>query len=84
MVPRAGGRSVSPPAGMFRFAHVFQTVSDLTAIQYFKAKNMTDEQVAVFVEERKWDYRGSFSSCRPLLLQANDVFTSIWVHGGPA
>jgi hypothetical protein len=27
---------------------------------YFAAKKMTPDQVAVFVEERKWEYRGPF------------------------
>ena len=26
--------------------------------QYFEAKKMTPEQIAIFVEERKWEYRG--------------------------
>ena len=26
-------------------------------IKYFKAKNMTPHEIAVFIEERKWDYR---------------------------
>ena len=28
-----------------------------TALQYFKAKKMTPLQIAIFTEERKWDYR---------------------------
>lgn len=27
-------------------------------LQYFEAKKMTPEQIAIFVEERKWEYRG--------------------------
>lgn len=26
--------------------------------QYFQAKGMTPEQVSIFIEDRKWDYRG--------------------------
>ena len=33
-------------------------------MQYYTAKSMTPEQIATFVEERKWDYRGTSS---PLL-----------------
>lgn len=29
------------------------------APQYFAAKKMTPQQIAVFVEERKWEYRGT-------------------------
>ncbi len=28
-------------------------------LQYYKAKRMTPEQIAIFIEERKWDYRGT-------------------------
>lgn len=26
-------------------------------IKYFESKRMTEQQIAIFVEERKWDYR---------------------------
>ena len=29
--------------------------------QYYKAKSMTKDQIAVFIEERKWDYRGMYT-----------------------
>jgi hypothetical protein len=32
----------------------------LEPVKYFTAKKMTPDQVAVFVEERKWEYRGLF------------------------
>lgn len=33
--------------------------------QYFQVKGMTPEQVSVFMEERKWDYRG-MEVCVPI------------------
>jgi hypothetical protein len=33
-------------------------VHQLLSLQYFEAKKMTPHQVAVFMEERKWDYLG--------------------------
>lgn len=28
-------------------------------MQYYKAKGMNPDQIATFIEERKWDYRGT-------------------------
>jgi len=30
--------------------------------KYFEAKKMTPQQVNVFMEERKWDYRGNLKT----------------------
>lgn len=35
-------------------------------LQYYKAKRMTPEQIATFIEERKWDYRGMSCAVGPL------------------
>lgn len=56
---------------------------------YFKAKGMTDEQVAVFVEERKWDYRAfGFTAALleglPILgfvfTISNRIGAAMWAH----
>ncbi|KAK7033354.1 hypothetical protein R3P38DRAFT_792453 [Favolaschia claudopus] len=57
--------------------------------QYFKAKKMTDQEVAVFVEERKWDYR-TFGFTAALLeglpivglifTISNRVGAAMWAH----
>ncbi|EED79629.1 predicted protein [Postia placenta Mad-698-R] len=41
--------------GTSRYLH--KASSTFFATQYFKAKDMTHEQISVFMEERKWDYR---------------------------
>src|ERR1700722_12228172 len=43
---------------------VVQYFSNLSATKYFALKKMTAHQRNVFVEERKWDYRGN---CLPPL-----------------
>ena len=58
--------------------------------QYFTAKRMTDEQIAVFMEERKWDYR-AFGFAAALLeglpiiglvfTVSNRVGAAMWAHG---
>jgi len=30
--------------------------------KYFEAKKMTPQQVNIFMEERKWDYRGNLET----------------------
>lgn len=40
---------------------VFRALQLIRASQYFKAKAMTPEQIAVFIEERKWDYRSAYT-----------------------
>jgi len=57
--------------------------------QYFAAKKMTDKEVAVFVEERKWDYR-TFGFTAALLeglpilglifTISNRVGAAMWAH----
>ena len=47
-------------------------------LQYYKAKGMTKEQIAVFIEERKWEYRGAYS-CELHLI--NPRYTRITVFG---
>ena len=37
-------------------------IFECSRYQYFKAKNMTTDQVSIFIEERKWDYRGAFAA----------------------
>ena len=44
-------------------------------MQYFEAKGMTKPQIAIFVEERKWHYRGS-SPCFEATTQTVMVFLS--------
>ncbi|KAF7315517.1 hypothetical protein MIND_00067000 [Mycena indigotica] len=62
-----------------------------TARRYFAAKKMTDEQVAVFMEERKWDYRGTAFGFAAALLEglpivglvftvSNRVGAAMWAH----
>lgn len=56
---------------------------------YFKAKNMTPHQVAVFIEERKWDYR-AFGFAASLLEGlpivglifsiSNRIGAAMWAH----
>lgn len=56
---------------------------------YFKAKKMTEDQVAVFVEERKWDYR-AFGFTAALLegipvigllfTVSNRIGAAMWAH----
>ncbi|EIW87449.1 hypothetical protein CONPUDRAFT_116711 [Coniophora puteana RWD-64-598 SS2] len=56
---------------------------------YFKAKNMTPHQVAVFIEERKWDYR-AFGFAAALLeglpivglffSVSNRIGAAMWAH----
>ena len=36
-------------------------VVELVHIQYFEAKKMTKQQIAVYMEERKWTYRSEFA-----------------------
>ncbi|KIK00917.1 hypothetical protein K443DRAFT_678842 [Laccaria amethystina LaAM-08-1] len=57
--------------------------------RYFKAKNMTEDQIAVFIEERKWEYR-SFGFAAALLeglpiiglvfTISNRVGAAMWAH----
>ncbi|CAL1693789.1 unnamed protein product [Somion occarium] len=57
--------------------------------QYFKAKGMTDEQISVFIEERKWDYR-AFGFAASLLeglpfiglvfTISNRIGAAMWAH----
>ncbi|KAF7351042.1 hypothetical protein MSAN_01666500 [Mycena sanguinolenta] len=57
--------------------------------QYFAAKKMTDKEIAVFVEERKWDYR-AFGFAAALLeglpivgllfTISNRVGAAMWAH----
>jgi hypothetical protein len=35
----------------------FAITSFLYFLQYFKLKKMTEEQIAIFIAEHKWDYR---------------------------
>ncbi|KIY74004.1 hypothetical protein CYLTODRAFT_416649 [Cylindrobasidium torrendii FP15055 ss-10] len=57
--------------------------------RYFEAKGMTDEQVAVFMEERKWDYRAfGFTAALleglPLIglvfSVSNRIGAAMWAH----
>lgn len=57
--------------------------------QYFESKKMTEQQVAVFMEERKWEYR-SFGFVAALLENlpivglvftvSNRVGAAMWAH----
>ncbi|CDO76694.1 hypothetical protein BN946_scf184975.g3 [Trametes cinnabarina] len=57
---------------------------------YFKAKGMTPEQIATFIEERKWDYR-SFGFAAALTERlpivgiifsvSNRIGAAMWAHG---
>lgn len=40
--------------------HLSKEYSILTSFKYFTAKNMSREQTDIFMEERKWHYRGWF------------------------
>ncbi|EKM51368.1 uncharacterized protein PHACADRAFT_200188, partial [Phanerochaete carnosa HHB-10118-sp] len=56
---------------------------------YFKAKKMTEDQIAVFIEERKWDYR-AFGFAAALLeglplvgllfTVSNRIGAAMWAH----
>jgi len=57
--------------------------------RYFAAKNMTDQQIAVFMEERKWDYRAfGFTAAvlegLPIIglvfTVSNRVGAAMWAH----
>jgi hypothetical protein len=39
---------------------------------------MTPRQVAVFMEERKWDYRSTFSYLDCSMYQAANIYRSLW------
>ena len=41
-------------------------------LQYFEAKGMTKPQIATFVEERKWHYRGPSSRSARVILSPRD------------
>jgi len=56
---------------------------------YFEAKGMSKEQVAIFIEERKWDYRtfgftASLLESLPLIglvfTISNRVGAAMWAH----
>ncbi|KIJ54015.1 hypothetical protein M422DRAFT_58281 [Sphaerobolus stellatus SS14] len=56
---------------------------------YFKAKKMTDKEIALFMEERKWDYRSfglaaSFLEGLPIiglgLTISNRIGAAMWAH----
>ncbi|KAI0763580.1 hypothetical protein BD413DRAFT_642589 [Trametes elegans] len=56
---------------------------------YFKAKNMTPEQVSIFIEERKWDYRAfgfaaALAERLPLVglvfSISNRIGAAMWAH----
>ncbi|KAJ8081135.1 hypothetical protein PM082_017978 [Marasmius tenuissimus] len=59
--------------------------------RYFEAKKMTQGQIAVFMEERKWDYR-AFGFTAALLegipiiglffTVSNRIGAAMWAHGG--
>ena len=42
-----------------------------TSLQYFKAKKMTPHQIAIFTEERKWDYRCAGYFLLPLTMHSS-------------
>ena len=50
---------VTPPSPTGK-VHTFKPnfSFDLVRFQYFEAKKMTKQQIAIFMEERKWSYRG--------------------------
>ena len=41
------------------FSSTYSAVRTKAFSQYFEAKKMTKEQIALFMEERKWNYQGS-------------------------
>lgn len=47
---------------------------------YFASKKMTEHQIAVFVEERKWHYRGSFAFSPRLPIYISPDRYSLWIH----
>jgi len=49
--------------------------------KYFEAKKMTPQQVNVFMEERKWDYRGKFEATPPSLFFSCAEVLSFTVFG---
>jgi len=50
-------------------------------IKYFESKRMTEQQIAIFVEERKWDYRSK--KINSLLIWALTRKESLWIYSSP-
>ena len=60
--------SSSPP--LFSHHTLLVEVYSLERFQYFEAKGMTKVEIATFVEERKWHYRGTYSSRSRVVLRS--------------
>ena len=70
---------VSSQTSVYHLVTVRKEHSILTSSKYFTAKNMSREQTDIFMEERKWHYRGWFITKDSRVWRHPYLAISLWV-----